>query len=125
MQYRNSQHLAPMIQRPYRMVGIDRDDATIFPDLIHPIPPMTVPHFLPTKSIKRIQLQECAKAGITLEEMLSDSRASVFAEPRMRAMARAVVETGKTRQVIGRAFGRDHSTVSHAYRKFRGDHGPR
>lgn len=121
MQYRNSQHLAPVIRRgcrAYPVVNIDRDDATLFPDLVHPVPPMTVPHFLPTKSIKKIQLQECAKAGITLAAMLSDSKIRKIAHPRMIAMARSREETGKPLTVIGRAFNRDHSTVMHACNKF-------
>lgn len=70
-------------------------------------------------AIRTIQIEECARAGITLREMLSERRGQRVARPRMIAMARCVDETGRSLPVIGRAFGgRDHTTVMHAYRKY-------
>ncbi len=117
MQYRNSQHLAPMIKKPYHKFG-DRPEATLFPDNVDTGTALVFQHFIPMQSIQRIQVEECEKAGITLEEMLSDDVCNRLAHPRMKAMARSRDETGKPLTVIARAFKRDHTTVMHAHKKF-------
>jgi chromosomal replication initiation ATPase DnaA len=70
------------------------------------------------KTIRQIQIEECHKAGITLEEMLGQRRMRKVARPRMIAMARCYEELqGVSLPKIGLAFGgRDHTTVLHAVR---------
>lgn len=68
--------------------------------------------------IRDIQLEECEKHGITLNEMLSARRGRRVAYPRMIAMARCVDETTYSLPRIGAAFNRDHTTVMHAHKKF-------
>jgi chromosomal replication initiator protein len=71
------------------------------------------------KTIRQIQLEECAKAGISLDEMLGVRRGRKVARPRQVAMARCRKELqGISLPRIGLAFGgRDHTTVMHAVRR--------
>lgn len=66
-----------------------------------------------TPTIRSIQLATCARYGITLEEMLSPTRERRVAWPRQEAMALAIRFTKCSLPVIGRSFGRDHTTVLH------------
>jgi chromosomal replication initiator protein len=55
--------------------------------------------------------------GITMTEIMSDSRARRAATPRMVAMYLARKLTLRSLPQIGRTFGRHHATVLHASRK--------
>ena len=61
-----------------------------------------------------IQAQVCAEFGITHEQMLSASRLRSIARPRQIAMWLIRHNLAHSLQRIGRAFGRDHTTVIHA-----------
>ena len=52
--------------------------------------------------------------GISLVDLLSDSRKHHIASPRMKIMAATVVLTGVNHSAVGREFERWQSTVSHA-----------
>jgi chromosomal replication initiator protein len=71
-----------------------------------------------TRTIPEIQAQICDAFRISLEEMLSDSRAQAVAWPRQIAMYLTRELTDKTLPTIGAAFGgRSHTTVLHACRR--------
>jgi chromosomal replication initiator protein len=60
----------------------------------------------------------CEAFGVSMDELLSSSRAQPLAWPRQVAMYLARELTDATLPAIGRAFGgRNHTTVLHAYRK--------
>jgi chromosomal replication initiator protein len=68
--------------------------------------------------VQEIQQQTCDAFGISLDELLSTSRAAPVAWPRQVAMYLARELTDQTLPAIGRAFGgRNHTTVIHACRR--------
>jgi chromosomal replication initiator protein len=69
-------------------------------------------------SVREIQEQTAEAFGISLEQLLSSSRAAPVAWPRQVAMYLARELTDQTLPQIGRAFGgRNHTTVMHACRR--------
>jgi chromosomal replication initiator protein len=70
------------------------------------------------RSVREIQEETCAAFGLSLEQLLSTSRAAPVAWPRQVAMYLARELTDQTLPAIGRAFGgRNHTTVLHACRR--------
>ena len=70
------------------------------------------------RSLREIQERTCEAFGVSMDELLSPSRAQPLAWPRQVAMYLARELTDATLPAIGRAFGgRNHTTVLHAYRK--------
>jgi chromosomal replication initiator protein len=70
------------------------------------------------RSLREIQERTCEAFGVSLDDMLSPSRAQPLTWPRQVAMYLARELTDATLPAIGRAFGgRNHTTVLHAYRK--------
>jgi hypothetical protein len=70
------------------------------------------------KTIEDIQRQTCAAFEVSLEDLLSASRAQRVALARQFAMYLARELTDETLPAIGRAFGnRNHTTVMHACRR--------
>jgi chromosomal replication initiator protein len=70
------------------------------------------------RSVEEIQRETCAAFGVSLEQLLSTSRAAPVAWPRQVAMYLARELTDQTLPAIGRAFGgRNHTTVMHACRR--------
>lgn len=59
--------------------------------------------------------EEAARAGLTPEQMLGQNRQHRFLKPRQYAMWRARKETDYSWWRIANIFGRDHTTVIHAY----------
>jgi len=70
-----------------------------------------------TISIQEIQTIVAENFSITTEELGSASRAARVAWPRQLAMYLAREHTAQSLPAIGRAFGRDHTTVMHACRR--------
>ncbi|MET0769041.1 MAG: helix-turn-helix domain-containing protein, partial [Solirubrobacteraceae bacterium] len=69
-------------------------------------------------TVEDIQQRTAEDFGITVEDLVSASRAAVVAWPRQLAMYLARELTDQTLPAIGRAFGgRTHTTVLHAHRK--------
>jgi chromosomal replication initiator protein len=69
-------------------------------------------------TVEEIQRQTAEAYGITVEVLLSTSRAAAVAWPRQLAMYLARELTDQTLPAIGRAFGgRTHTTVLHAHRR--------
>jgi chromosomal replication initiator protein len=69
-------------------------------------------------SVEEIQQQTAEAFGISVETLVSASRAAGVAWPRQLAMYLARELTDQTLPAIGRAFGgRTHTTVLHAHRK--------
>jgi chromosomal replication initiator protein len=69
-------------------------------------------------TVEEIQEQTAAAFGISVEALLSPSRAAGVAWPRQLAMYLARELTDQTLPAIGRAFGgRTHTTVLHAHRR--------
>jgi chromosomal replication initiator protein len=69
-------------------------------------------------SVQDIQQRTCAAFGLTLDQLLSTSRAAPVAWPRQVAMYLARELTDQTLPAIGRAFGnRNHTTVLHACKR--------
>ena len=65
-----------------------------------------------------IQERTCEAFGLSIDELLSTSRAAPVAWPRQVAMYLARELTDQTLPAIGRAFGgRNHTTVMHACRR--------
>lgn len=98
----------------------------IQPDMVVDVPTRLSFTMRTLRPIRRIQLEECRRHNITLDEMIGPRRSRRIARPRMIAMARCVDELPHfTLPEIGRAFGgRDHTTVMHAHKKYgRGNHG--
>jgi chromosomal replication initiator protein len=69
------------------------------------------------RSIRDVQERICVDFGISMDELVSPSRAGKLAWPRQVAMYLAREITGATLPAIGRAFGRNHTTVLHACRR--------
>jgi chromosomal replication initiator protein len=70
------------------------------------------------RSVREIQEQICDAFGISIEQLLSTTRAAPVAWPRQMAMYLARELTDQTLPAIGRAFGgRNHTTVLHACRR--------
>lgn len=76
-------------------------------------------HKLSDLEITLIQMQTCAEFSVSMTELLSARRGGGICVPRHLAMTRAH-DAGADYHQIGRAFGRDHSTVMHAVAKTRG-----
>jgi chromosomal replication initiator protein len=71
-----------------------------------------------TRSVREIQEQTCEAFGITMDDLLSSSRAQPVAFARQVAMYLARELTDATLPAIGRAFGnRNHTTVMHACKR--------
>jgi chromosomal replication initiator protein len=69
-------------------------------------------------SVEAVQQAACAHFGLTLEELLSRSRAERVLWPRQAAMYLCKELTTQSLPTIGRAFGsRDHTTVLHACKR--------
>lgn len=72
----------------------------------------------PPSSVDQIQQRICETFGISMDQLLSTSRAQPVAWPRQLAMYLARELTDATLPAIGRAFGgRNHTTVLHACRR--------
>ncbi len=69
------------------------------------------------RTVREIQEQTCAAFGITLDELLSASRAQPVAFARQVAMYLSRELTDATLPAIGRAFGKNHTTVMHACKR--------
>jgi chromosomal replication initiator protein len=70
------------------------------------------------RSLREIQERTCEAFGVSMDQLLSPSRAQPLAWPRQVAMYLSRELTDATLPAIGRAFGgRNHTTVLHAYRK--------
>jgi chromosomal replication initiator protein len=70
------------------------------------------------QTVEDIQRCICEAFGLSLDELLSPSRAAPVAWPRQMAMYLARELTDQTLPAIGRAFGgRNHTTVMHACRR--------
>jgi chromosomal replication initiator protein len=69
-------------------------------------------------TLREIQEQTCEAFGVSMQQLLSASRAAPVAWPRQVAMYLARELTDQTLPAIGRAFGgRNHTTVMHACRR--------
>jgi chromosomal replication initiator protein len=72
----------------------------------------------PRRTVTDIQRATCEAFGLSLDELLSPSRAANVAWPRMVAMYLSRELTDATLPAIGREFGgRNHTTVMHAHRR--------
>jgi chromosomal replication initiator protein len=70
------------------------------------------------RSVQEIQERTCERFGVSMDQLLSPSRAAPVAWPRQVAMYLARELTDQTLPAIGRAFGgRNHTTVMHAVRR--------
>jgi chromosomal replication initiator protein len=70
------------------------------------------------RSVRDIQERICEAFGVSIDDLLSSSRAAPVAWPRQVAMYLARELTDQTLPAIGRAFGgRNHTTVMHACRR--------
>jgi chromosomal replication initiator protein len=70
------------------------------------------------RSVEDIQRRICESFGVSMDQLLSSSRAAPVAWPRQVAMYLARELTDQTLPAIGRAFGgRNHTTVMHACRR--------
>jgi chromosomal replication initiator protein len=69
------------------------------------------------RTVQEIQERTAAAFGVTLDELRSPSRAAGIAWARQVAMYLARELTDATLPSIGRAFGRNHTTVLHACRR--------
>jgi chromosomal replication initiator protein len=70
------------------------------------------------RTLKEIQEETCDAFGVSMEALLSPSRAAPVAWPRQVAMYLARELTDQTLPAIGRAFGgRNHTTVLHACKR--------
>ncbi|MFT4048503.1 MAG: chromosomal replication initiator protein DnaA [Solirubrobacterales bacterium] len=76
-------------------------------------------HSRPTVPIEKIQQTVADHFDLSVDDLLSASRARNIAGPRQIAMFLACEYSGQTLPMIARAFGRDHSTVVHARDKLR------
>jgi chromosomal replication initiator protein len=70
-----------------------------------------------TRTVEEIQERTCEALGVSLEALRSQSRASGVAWARQVAMYLSRELTGETLPAIGRAFGRNHTTVMHACKR--------
>jgi chromosomal replication initiator protein len=70
------------------------------------------------RSVEEIQQRICEAFGVSMDQLLSPSRATPVVWPRQVAMYLARELTDQTLPAIGRAFGgRNHTTVMHACRR--------
>ena len=69
------------------------------------------------RTVREIQEQTCAAFGVSMDDLLSASRAQPVAWPRQVAMYLSRELTDATLPAIGRAFGKNHTTVMHACRR--------
>jgi chromosomal replication initiator protein len=70
------------------------------------------------RTVRDIQRATCEAFGVSLDELLSESRVARIAWPRQVAMYLARELTDATLPAIGREFGgRNHTTVLHAHRR--------
>jgi chromosomal replication initiator protein len=70
------------------------------------------------RSVEDIQRRICEAFGVSMEQLLSPTRAAPVAWPRQVAMYLSRELTDQTLPAIGRAFGgRNHTTVMHACRR--------
>jgi chromosomal replication initiator protein len=69
------------------------------------------------RSIDEVQRATCDAFDVTREELLSGARSQRLTWPRQVAMYLARELTDQTLPAIGRAFGRDHTTVMHACKR--------
>jgi chromosomal replication initiator protein len=68
--------------------------------------------------VEDIQQRTCEAFGVSMDQLLSTSRAAPVAWPRQVAMYLSRELTDQTLPAIGRAFGgRNHTTVMHACRR--------
>ena len=92
-----------------------RVDARLAAEVLDGLYPELAPR---ARTVREIQEQTCALFGISMEQLLSTSRAQPLAWPRQVAMYLARELTDATLPAIGRAFGnRNHTTVLHAWRR--------
>ena len=80
---------------------------------LYPAPKAT----LRRRTVEEIQATTCDAFGVTLDEMRSSSRVAKVAWARQVAMYLARELTDDTLPAIGRAFGRNHTTVLHACKR--------
>jgi chromosomal replication initiator protein len=70
------------------------------------------------RSVEDIQERICETFGVSMDQLVSSSRAAPVAWPRQVAMYLSRELTDQTLPAIGRAFGgRNHTTVIHACRR--------
>jgi chromosomal replication initiator protein len=70
------------------------------------------------RSVHDIQERICEAFGVSMDQLLSSSRAASATWPRQVAMYLSRELTDQTLPAIGRAFGgRNHTTVLHAWRR--------
>jgi chromosomal replication initiator protein len=70
------------------------------------------------RTVADIQQRTCEAFGVSMDQLLSNSRAAPVAWPRQVAMYLSRELTDQTLPAIGRAFGgRNHTTVMHACRR--------
>ncbi|MET4636178.1 helix-turn-helix domain-containing protein [Kaistia defluvii] len=67
--------------------------------------------------IRQIITQVARKHGLTDNDILSARRNTKVVRARQEAMYRAVNETTHSLTVVGKVFGRDHTTVMHGIRQ--------
>ena len=92
----------------------------VTPDLADEVLDGLYPDLRPARvhTVREIQEQTCEAFGVSLDQLLSSSRAAPFTWPRQVAMYLARELTDQTLPAIGRAFGgRNHTTVMHACRR--------
>ena len=90
-------------------------DATLASEVLDDLYPDLRPR---TRTVREIQERTCEAFGVSLDQMLSTSRAAPVTWPRQIAMYLSRELTDATLPAIGRAFGgRNHTTVLHAYRR--------
>jgi chromosomal replication initiator protein len=70
------------------------------------------------RTVEDIQQRICESFGLSMEQLVSSSRAAPVTWPRQVAMYLARELTDQTLPAIGRAFGgRNHTTVLHACKR--------
>jgi chromosomal replication initiator protein len=91
----------------------------VMPDLTEEVLAGLYPGTKPRpRSVEDIQQRICEAFGLSMDDLLSASRAAPVAWPRQVAMYLARELTDQTLPAIGRAFGgRNHTTVMHACRR--------
>jgi chromosomal replication initiator protein len=90
-------------------------DAELADEVLSGLYPELTPR---ARTLKEIQERTCEAFGVTMDDLLSPSRAAPLAWPRQVAMYLSRELTDATLPAIGRAFGgRNHTTVLHAYRR--------
>jgi chromosomal replication initiator protein len=90
-------------------------DAELAEEVLAGLYPSTRPR---RRSVQDIQQLTCEAFGVSMDQLLSTSRAAPVAWPRQVAMYLARELTEETLPAIGRAFGgRNHTTVLHACRR--------